>query len=310
MASYRRDLYPFVGSRLDLDGLSLHYLDEGRGEPVLMLHGNPTWSFFYRNLVLGLREQCRTIVPDHMGCGLSDKPGDDRYDFTLARRVQDLDSLMAHLHIEDRVTLVLHDWGGMIGMAWAVRHPERIARLVVLNTAAFHLPPTRTLPPSLWVCRKTKLNDFLIRRSGLFCRMVTRWGCCRRMPERVRDGYLSPHDSGERRLAHLRFVQDIPLQPGDRSYALVSEVQERLPSFRGTPTLICWGDKDFVFDQHFLAVWQQTLPEAEVHRFPNAGHLVLEDAGEEILLLIRQFLRRHPVGADSSRKSREESAPT
>ena len=295
MASYRQDLYPFAGSRLDLDGLSLHYLDEGSGEPVIMLHGNPTWSFFYRNLVLGLREQYRTIVPDHMGCGLSDKPGDERYEYSLARRVEDLESLLAHLRIEGRVTLVLHDWGGMIGMAWAARHPERVARLVLLNTAAFHLPSTRRLPPSLWMCRNTKLDDFLIRRSGLFCRLVTRWGCCRPMPDRVRDGYLSPHNSGERRLAHLRFVQDIPLQPGDRSYARVSEVQERLPSFRQTPTLILWGEKDFVFDRHFLAVWQQTLPEAEVHRFPNAGHLVLEDAGDEILPLIRQFLARHPV---------------
>ncbi len=301
MASYRRDLYPFVGSRLDLDGLSLHYLDEGRGDPVLMLHGNPTWSFFYRNLVLGLRGQCRTIVPDHMGCGFSDRPGDDRYEFSLARRVQDLESLTAHLHLAARVTLVLHDWGGMIGMAWAVRHPECIARLVVLNTAAFHLPPTRKLPPSLWMCRNTKLDDFLIRRSGLFCRMVTRWGCCRPMPAAVREGYLSPHDSPARRLAHLRFVQDIPLQPGDRSYALVSDVQERLPSFRGTPTLICWGEKDFVFDRHFLAVWHQMLPGAEIHRFPNAGHLVLEDAGEEILPLVRQFLQRHPVSPDHSR---------
>ncbi|MHB1308607.1 MAG: alpha/beta fold hydrolase [Limisphaerales bacterium] len=295
MASYRQDLYPFAGSRLDLDGLSLHYLDEGSGEPVIMLHGNPTWSFFYRNLVLGLRGQYRAIVPDHMGCGLSDKPGDERYEYSLARRVEDLESLLAHLRIEGRVTLVLHDWGGMIGMAWAARHPERVARLVLLNTAAFHLPSTRRLPPSLWMCRNTKLDDFLIRRSGLFCRLVTRWGCFRPLPDRVRDGYLSPHNSGERRLAHLRFVQDIPLQPGDRSYARVSEVQERLPSFRQTPTLILWGEKDFVFDRHFLAVWQQTLPEAEIHRFPNAGHLVLEDAGDEILPLIRQFLARHPV---------------
>ncbi len=295
MATYRKDLYPFTGSRLNLDGLSLHFLDEGSGDPVLMLHGNPTWSFFYRNLVLGLRTQCRTIVPDHMGCGLSDKPDDRRYEFTLERRVQDLEALIAHLNLEGPITLVLHDWGGMIGMAYAARHPERIARLVLLNTAAFHLPETKKLPRSLWMCRHTKLDDFLIRRSGLFCRLVTRWGCCNPMSETVRDGYLSPHESGERRLAHLRFVQDIPLQPGDRSYARVSEVQAKLAGFRKIPTLVCWGDKDFVFDHHFLAVWRKTLPEAEVHQFPQAGHLVLEDAGEEILSLIQNFFQRHPV---------------
>ena len=295
MATYRRDLYPFLGSRLDLNGLSLHFLDEGSGDPVIMLHGNPTWSFFFRNLVLGLRSQCRTIVPDHIGCGLSDKPDDRRYEFTLERRVNDLEALVDHLKLDAPLTLVLHDWGGMIGMAYATRHPERIARLVVLNTAAFHRPPAKKLPASLWMCRNTKLDDFLIRRSGLFCRLVTRWGCCRPMPPEVREAYLLPHNSGEQRLAHLRFVQDIPLKPGDRNYALVSAVQEKLPAFRQTPMMILWGEKDFVFDHHFLEVWQKTLPEAEVHRFPNAGHLVLEDAGEEILPLIKDFFARHPV---------------
>jgi haloalkane dehalogenase len=295
MASYRKDLYPFTGSYLNLDGVSLHYLDEGAGEPVIMLHGNPTWSFFYRNLILGLRQQCRVIVPDHIGCGLSDKPDESRYDFSLERRVRDVESLIDHLKLPGRFTLVMHDWGGMIGMTYAVRHPERINRLVLLNTAAFHLPPAKQLPPSLWVCRNTPLNDFLVRRSGLFCRLVTRWGCRHPMPDRVREAYLSPHGSGESRLAHLRFVQDIPLKPQDRSYALVSEVQDRLQTFRQTPTLICWGDKDFVFDHHFLEVWKQTLPEAEIHRFPEAGHLVLEDAGDEILPLVQKFFARHPA---------------
>ena len=278
-----------------MDGISLHYLDEGKGDPVIMLHGNPTWSFFYRNLVLGLRANCRTIAPDHIGCGLSDKPADDRYEYDLERRVKDLECLIDHLKLERRITLVMHDWGGMIGMAYAVRNPKRISRLVLLNTAAFHLPPAKPLPPSLWLCRNTPLNDFLVRRSGLFCRLVTRWGCCHPMPEQVRDAYLSPHTHGQNRLAHLRFVQDIPLQPQDHSYSLVTEVQERLALFRHTPALILWGEKDFVFDRHFLAVWEKLLPEAEVHRFPDAGHLVLEDKGEEILPIIRRFFEQHPV---------------
>lgn len=168
---------------------------------------------------------------------------------------------------------------------------------MLLNTAAFHLPKSKKLPPSLWLCRHTALNDFLIRRSGLFCRLVMRWGCCRPMSDSVRDGYLLPHESTEKRLAHLRFVQDIPLQPADRSYALVSAVQDQLPAFRHTPTLILWGDKDFVFDHEFLKVWQEMLPEAEVHRFPEAGHLVLEDAGQEILPLMQGFFARHPCPA-------------
>jgi len=295
MANFRRDLYPFISSYLKLNGISLHYLDEGKGDPIIMLHGNPTWSFFYRNLVLGLRANCRTIAPDHIGCGMSDKPDERHYEYALQRRVKDLECLIDYLKLDRRITLVMHDWGGMIGMAYAVRHSDRIGRLVLLNTAAFHLPAAKTLPPSLWLCRNTPLNDFLIRRSGLFCRLVTRWGCCHPMSEQVRDGYLSPHRNSENRIAHLRFVQDIPLQPGDNSYSLVSEVQERLVTFRQTPTLILWGEKDFVFDHHFLAVWTKLLPDAEVHRFPDAGHLVLEDKGEEILPIIQRFLEHHPV---------------
>ena len=293
-ASYRKELYPFVGSYLNMDGVSMHYLDEGSGDPVIMLHGNPTWSFYYRNLILGLRQQCRAIVPDHVGCGFSDKPEERRYEYTLDRRAQDVETLINHLGIKGRLTLVMHDWGGMIGMTYAARHPERIGRLVLLNTAAFHLPATKQLPPSLWLCRHTPLNDFLIRRSGLFCRLVLRWGCRSPMPELVREGYLAPYLSGENRLGQLRFVQDIPLQAGDHSYALVSEVQGRLAAFRNTPALILWGEKDFVFDEHFLKVWEETLPQAEVHRFPNAGHLVLEDAGAEILPIIQRFFEKHP----------------
>jgi len=136
-----RELYPFEGRYFDRGaGVRMHYLDEGEGPPVVMVHGNPTWSFYYRQLVLALRDGHRCIVPDHVGMGLSDKPGDDRYAYTLAQRVDDLEALLEHLGVDRDVTLVVHDWGGMIGMAWAARHPERVARLVILNTAAFPLP--------------------------------------------------------------------------------------------------------------------------------------------------------------------------
>ncbi|NBV20856.1 MAG: alpha/beta fold hydrolase [Proteobacteria bacterium] len=295
MVNFRREHYPFVGHFLDRDGVAMHYLDEGSGEAVVMLHGNPTWSFYYRRLVLGLRAQCRIIVPDHIGCGFSDKPDDAHYEFTLERRVQDLDALIKHLNLPPKITLVLHDWGGMIGMTWAARNPHRIARLVLLNTAAFHLPKTKKLPPSLWVCRNTPLDALLVRKTGLFVRLVTRWGVRTRvLSPSERDAYLTPHAAKASRLAQLRFVQDIPLTPDHPTYALISDVQAKLGQFRATPTLICWGDQDWVFDQHFLAEWQRILPTAEVHRFPDAGHLVLEDKPDEIQSLVKQFFARHP----------------
>ncbi len=294
MVSFQHPLYPFTGIYRNVNGNQMHALDEGQGDTVIMLHGNPTWSFYFRNLVLGLRDTHRVLVPDHIGCGLSDKPDEKSYEYTLRSRVDDLAALVEQAGVRGRITLLMHDWGGMIGMAYAARYPERIGRLVLLNTAAFHLPKTKKLPRTLWLCRKTPLGDFFIRDTGLFSSVLARWAVCRPMAQNVREAYLLPYRAAQDRTALLHFVQDIPLEPGDASYDLVSQVQAKLPEFRQTPALLLWGDRDFVFDHHFLAEWRKFLPAAEVHQFPNAGHYVLEDAGAEILPLIRDFFRRHP----------------
>lgn len=290
------DLYPFQGKALDLEGLRYHYLDEGQGEAVVMLHGNPTWSIYYRNLVLALRGRRRTIVPDHIGCGLSDKPGDDRYEYTLDRRVADLDRLLEHLGLTADLTLVLHDWGGMIGMAWAHLHPERVRRLVLLNTAAFLLPAEMSFPWPLWFARDTALGAFLIRGFNAFSR-VAAVVCCKKnpMPKRVRAAYCAPYDSWANRIATLRFVQDIPLRPGDRCYDRVSEVAAGLERFRDRPILVGWGERDFVFDRHFLDAWIRYFPHAEVERYPECGHYVLEDVGDPLVRRIERFLDEHPL---------------
>ena len=118
MTAYRppESLYPFQSRWLDRDGIRMHYLDEGPREapPVLMLHGNPTWSFYYRDLVLRLRDRYRCIVPDHIGCGLSDKPADERYSYTLEQRVADLHRLLQHLSLDQPLRLVVHDWGCLL----------------------------------------------------------------------------------------------------------------------------------------------------------------------------------------------------
>ncbi len=276
------------------DGLRLHYLDEGAGEPVVMVHGNPTWSFYYRDLVEALSPTCRTIVPDHVGCGRSDKPGDDRYAYTLRSRVDDLAKLIDRAEPDRKITLVVHDWGGMIGLAWAARHPERVARLVVLNTGAFPLPKTKPFPWPLRICRDTKLGAWLVRGQNAFGRVAARVCCTRRpMPGDVRDAYIAPYDSWDHRIAVLRFVQDIPLGPKDRAWDLVNATADRLSLLREVPMLIAWGMKDFVFDRHFLDEWTRRFPEAEVHRFADAGHYILEDAGDEVIPLIEAFLARH-----------------
>lgn len=289
------ELYPFAPHHLDLDGLSMHYVDEGQGEPVLMVHGNPSWSFLYRDLIKSLSGERRCIAPDHIGCGRSDKPGDDRYDYTLQRRVDDLTRLVDELEL-DQVTLVVHDWGGMIGWAWAVAHPERVARLVLFNTAAFGLPEGARMPASLTLARTPGLGALLVRGLSAFSRGANR-RCVTRRPlsPEVAQEYLAPYDSWAHRIAVHRFVQDIPLRPADRAWELVARTAAGIEQLADRPALVCWGLRDFVFDHHFLAEWQRRLPDAEVHAFDDAGHYVLEDAGEEIEPLVTDFLARHPL---------------
>ncbi|MFQ5423778.1 MAG: alpha/beta fold hydrolase [Phycisphaerae bacterium] len=284
-------LYPFKSHYLDRRGVRLHYIDEGRGAPVVMVHGNPTWSFYYRKLVAALRNDHRCIVPDHIGCGLSDKPGDDEYEYVLERRVDDLEALLDHLDLTRNVTFILHDWGGMIGMACALRRPERVARFVILNTAAFLLPAGRPLPWRLRLLRRGPLGPLLVRGFNAFARGAASMAAARRLPPDVRAAYLAPYNSWRNRIATLRFVQDIPLRAGDRSYEQVKWVDDNLHRLAGVPMLICWGERDFVFDRHFLDEWRRRFPDAEVQTFPDAGHYVLEDAADRIVPAVREFMR-------------------
>jgi pimeloyl-ACP methyl ester carboxylesterase len=266
----------------------MHYVDEGAGSPILMVHGNPTWSFYFRELIQAFRDKHRVVVPDHIGCGLSDKPG--RYPYTLATHIENLERLVDELDLRD-VTLIVHDWGGAIGCGWAVRHPERVRRIVVLNTAAW---VSSRVPWMLRLIHVPPVGSLLVR-SGLngFCRGALRFAAKRRdrMTRPVRAGYLLPYDSFSNRVAVLRFVQDIPIRQDSPSRAVLEDLDQRLPTLRDKPMLICWGGKDFVFTDHFLDGWRERFPEARVHRFADAGHYVLEDAGAEIRMLVRDFLQ-------------------
>jgi haloalkane dehalogenase len=285
-------LYPFDSHYFDRGGLRLHYLDEGQGAAVVLLHGNPVWSFHYRELVKSLRGSHRVIVPDHIGMGLSDKPGEDRYSYRLQSRIDDLAALLENLN-PGRVTLVMHDWGAMIGLGWALRFPERVAGLVVLNGAAFLVPPDMHVPAALHVVRNRALGSLALRSSDLFIRTAAR-ACCtrRRMSEEVLQGYLAPYTNWKERLALVRFPQDVPLVPTDPSYPLVAAMEAGLASFRQTPALIAWGERDVVFPSATVDLWRKHWPQAEVHRFADCGHWVLEDAPEEVADLIKTLLGR------------------
>ena len=296
--------YPFTPQRFAVrPGIELSYLDEGPrdGEVVVMLHGNPSWSFYWRHLVLGLRDRYRCIVPDHVGMGLSDKPDDapqaqPRYDYTLQSRIDDLDALLKQLGIDGPLTLAVHDWGGMIGFGWALRDPARIKRLVITNTAAFPLPTRKRFPRRLAMGRDSRFGGWLIRRFNLFARGAARFGTVRRLPKDVRAAYADVYDGWTNAISTLRFMQDIPLQPGDRAMPLVEASAAALPGYADRPAFIGWGLRDFVFDKHFLDGFRAALPNAEVHAYADASHYALEDKHEELVPLIRAFLDRNSLG--------------
>lgn len=285
-------LYPFSSHFIEIDGLSYHYLDEGRGDPVVMVHGNPTWSFYFRNLVQGLSPNYRAIVPDHMGCGLSDKPTEDQYDFRLSSRIKDLEFLLDRLGLKKPVTLILHDWGGAIGLGYALRHPDRISRIILMNTAAFFPPKGKKLPLSLQMLKRFgAFARIAVLGGNLFSRAALVMAPRKALARDIKKCLCAPYNSWNNRLATLKFVEDIPMVPSDPSYTLLQWLDHHLHRLSPIPMLILWGMHDFVFDSDYLTEWQRRFPQARIHRYPEAGHYLLEDEPERILMDILNFLK-------------------
>ncbi|MFP6899736.1 MAG: alpha/beta fold hydrolase [Opitutales bacterium] len=285
-----REEYPFEGHFIELArGHRLHYLDEGAGEgvPVLMLHGNPSWSFLYRKLVLALRGDSRCLVPDHLGCGLSDKPAHPGFPYDLASHIGNLREFLDRLGV-DKVQLVVHDWGGAIGFGSFRDQPERIESIVLLNTAAF---PSIRCPWRIRICRFPFLGALLVRGLNGFAGPAARMAVSKPLSDTVRKGFLLPYDSWANRVAIWRFVRDIPLSHTHPSMPLLQEIDEKMKNFRNHHAMTCWGGKDFCFNDHFLEEWRHRLPQLVVNRYPDAGHYVLEDAGNPAMDTIRRFLQ-------------------
>ena len=252
-----------------------------------MLHGNPTWSFYYRNLVSLLRNSYRLIVPDHMGCGFSDKP--KSYPYLLENHIENIEKLLTELSI-DKFSLVVHDWGGAIGIGLASRKPDRIKSITVMNTAAF---TSQRIPLRISLCRIPILGDILVRGFNGFAKGALTMAVTKRLKPDIARAYIAPYDSWANRIALLRFVQDIPLSPRDRSWDTLVKIEKSLIQFQNTPMQVLWGGKDFCFTHHFYDEWLSRFPDADGHFFADAGHYVLEDAFDRIAPLITNFMQMH-----------------
>ena len=285
--------YPYEPKSFDIGGHKMSYLDEGpKDAPALvMLHGNPTWSFYYRKLVSAFSEEYRVIVPDHIGCGLSDKP--QEYDYTLANHISNLSKLLEEL-APQTVTLVMHDWGGAIGMGYAVKNSDQIKSLVIFNTAAFL---SQQIPYRIALCRIPLLGEVLVRGLNGFAGPAITMGMATARKDRLKGavgaGYLLPYDNWNNRVAVHQFVKDIPLTKTHPSYETLKNIDEGLSLFEETPSFIAWGMKDFCFNEMFLKNWLERLKNVEAHLVEDAGHLVVEDAHERIIPWLQAFLKRH-----------------
>jgi haloalkane dehalogenase len=283
-----RELYPVEPHWLETPAGRMHYVDEGArdaAEAVVCVHGNPTWSFYYRNLIRQLAPHFRVIAPDHLGCGLSDKPQD--YPYRLADHIENLERLVQKVE-QKTVHFVVHDWGGPIGLGVAARLADRVGRLVVTNTAAFPGP----CPARIRVCRWPVAGPLLVRGLNGFAGPAAWMASTRGLAPAVKEGFLFPYRTWADRVAVQRFVEDIPLEANHPSAPTLRAVEAGLEQLKDKPMLLAWGMRDFCFTPAYLVEWRRRFPTAEVKEFAEAGHYVLEDAAIHLLPLIDEFLGR------------------
>jgi haloalkane dehalogenase len=279
------ELYPFESRYADVAGSVVHHLDEGSGPPLLLLHGNPTWSFLYRDIIRGLRDRHRCVAVDYPGFGLSrPAPG---YGFTPAEHAAVLEELVLRLDLRD-VTMMVQDWGGPIGMAVATRHPDRFAAFVIGNTWAWPKSDPGTQLFSRFL--GGPIGRRLIAHRNLFVEQIIPGGVRRvTLPERVMDAYRGPFPTpGSRRPTAVLPREILDSRP------LLADIERGLKLLRDRPALLVWPTKDVAFRERERRRWEQCFPDHQTVLLHGAGHYIQEDAADEIVAAIRAWRAPHP----------------
>ncbi len=276
-------VFPFKRNWFERESIRIHYVDEGQGNPLVMFHACPMWSFAYRNLIRDLSADHRVIAFDLPGFGLS--TAEKNFDFTLNGYINITETFLEALEIE-KATLVLHGWGGTVGMGYAVRHPRNIRSLVILNTLSF---TPGSLPLRLHICRIPWLGAKLVVNLNMLL-LGNRHHC-----KEIADAYDYPYRSCHSRYPLYRFVEDFPSVPESDSAQLIMEIEAGLWMFRSTPALIVWAMRDWLYTARQLKWWQRYLPGAEVHRLERAGRYIQEDAPDELIRFIRDFSVKNKI---------------
>lgn len=277
--------YPFAPHFLELPVGRMHYVDEGTGEPILMLHGNPTWSFLYRHLIKGLRGEYRCIALDHIGFGLSDKPHD--WTYVPKDHAQNVEQLINHLQLRD-ITLVVQDWGGPIGLSYAVNHPENIKRIIIMNTWMWPVvddPHYKRFSAFMGGA----VGRFLIKRFNFFVNVVMKqaMGDKSRLTKEIHNQYRFPLQNPNERKGCYTFPREII-----NSTEWLSSLWQKRAIIKNKPVLLLWGMRDIAFRKKELDTWKRLFPSPAVYTFDAVGHFVQEEKGAELIPLIQTFMQR------------------
>jgi haloalkane dehalogenase len=272
--------FDFQPHYLDQDGLRMHYLDEGEGDPVLLLHGEPTWSFLYRKLIPPLADVARCVAPDYFGFGRSDKPTERGW-YSYERHVVSIARLAEHLDLR-RITLVVQDWGGPVGFRFAVENPERVARIVVMNTGI-----GARAPSDEWL----RFQSFM-RRVGteIVAGQLVRLSLVQPTTDAIIAAYDAPFPVPESRIGIVQFPELVATSSEHPSAPAMLVVRERLREL-DRPALVLFSDSDPIFTRRAAEVMADLLPNAELDPpVEGAGHFLQEDRGETIGRRIADWL--------------------
>ena len=281
--------FPFVPHYHEVNGFAMHFVDEGSGEPIVLVHGDPTWGYLWRKFIPPFAKHRRCLVPDHVGMGKSGTPREP-YPYRLRHHIANLEGLLLHLDLYG-ITLVLHDWGGPVGLGVATRHPGRVRRLVLMNTWAFAPWPGGPFPRLLELIRSDRGEKFVLEKNGyLEPALLGTTYHPENLTGTVLEAYRAPFPTPESRLALLCWSRDIPVRETDPSYGEMKRIEQGLSQFAGTPTLLVWGMRDPVLSGSVLRRWQRLYPHATTREIADASHFVQEDAPERIVGWIETFL--------------------
>ncbi len=285
-----RTEYPFKPYFFRTSAGDMHYVDEGKGEPIVFIHGNPSWSFEFRVLIKELSKTYRCIAPDHIGFGLSDKPGQfsKHFSYLPVEHARNLEAFLESLDLKG-ITLVFEDWGGPIGLSYALNHPEKTKNIVIINTWMWSVR-------SDWYYQAFSnfvggpIGRHLIKKYNFFAKTIVRsvFGDKKKLTPQIHKHYLMPlNDPGERKGSWV-FPKEII---GSSDW--LQSLWDKRYILNDKNILIAWGMKDIAFGKKELNRWTGSFSQAKVIRFPGSGHFVAEENPDELIAAIREFIEHH-----------------